>query len=151
MRRRYNWIPIVLILAAILGYRVVWPWYRDRPARAAADALIADLDQHGKQVEQKVGSLPDVPERPARAELEAQFVQLLADLGEATDHSHGLVERVTEALPRTPADKQEELRRGLEQYNARIKPALASYKARGDVLRKKVEEFKARGKAGAGA
>ena len=150
MATRYRWVPIVLLLVFLLGYRVVWPWYRDRPARAAADALIADLTEHGSQVARMAGSLPEVAEQPERADLEAQLRKLLAELGEATDRSRRLVERVTETLPQVPADKQDELRAAVEQYSARVKPAFEAYGARTRLLRKKVEELKARDRPGAG-
>lgn len=44
MPKKYHWLPIVIILVAMLGYRVAWPWYRDRSDNAATDAVIAELE-----------------------------------------------------------------------------------------------------------
>ena len=53
--------------------------------------------------------------------------------------------------PWNPGDEHRLFQQALERYTARTKRALEAYKARGDLLRGRVEEFKARGKAGTGA
>jgi hypothetical protein len=127
VKRKFNWLPPVFVAVALLGYLVGWPWYRDRPARAAADALIADLAEHGGHVEQRVGSLPAIPERPAKADLEALLAGLAAELKEVNKRSQDLVERAEEVLPRTPADKREELRQALDRYTAQGFAMLAPF------------------------
>ena len=139
--RKVNWVPPALVAVALFGYFVAWPWYRDRAARGAADALIADLAEHGGRVEQTAASLPPVPDRPTKPELEAQLTRLVAELGEATERSSGLIDRAKVTIPQTPADAQGPLRQALERYTARVRLALDAYKARVELLRKRVEEL----------
>lgn len=138
MNRKYRWLAPVAFAAIIFGALVAWPWYRDRPARAAADTLIADLEDHGGQLEQQVKSFPSVADRATNAELVRQLSRLSAELGEATKRSRELAERTREVLPQTPEGKREELSRALERYTARVGPAVDAYKVRSELLRGKL-------------
>ena len=137
MKRKYGWLLPVAVAVGLLTYSFGWPWYRDRPARAAADALIIELAEHAASVEQRAASLPPVPENPTKAELGRLAERAAAELGEASGRARELSERAKEVLPRTPAGKRDELRQAVERYTARVGPAFAKYKERADQLRER--------------
>ncbi len=139
MNRKYRWLAPVAFVTIILGSMVAWPWYRDRPARAAADALIADLEEHGGQLERQVKAFPPVSDRPTNAELMRQLSVLSAEMGEATKRSRELADRTREVLPQAPEGKREELSQALERYTARIGPAVDAYTIRSELLRGKLK------------
>jgi hypothetical protein len=145
VKRKYSWLLPVAVAVGLATYSFVWPWYRDRPARAAADALIGELDDHGASVEQRAAALPPVPENPTKAELGRLAGQVAAELGEASGRSRELSEREKEVLPRTPAGKRDELREALVRYTGRVGQAFAKYKERGDQLRERVAALKGGG------
>lgn len=145
MKRKYSWLLSIAVAIGLLTYSFGWPWYRDRPVRAAADALIGELDEHAARVEQRAEALPAVSETPTKAELEQMAGQVVAELGEASGRARELSERAKEVLSQAPARKRDELRQALDQYTARVGRAFDRYKERGNQLRERVAALKGGG------
>lgn len=143
MKRKYSWVPPVVVAATLVTYFYLWPWYRDRPARAAADALIAELDEHAGEFEQQATALPEVPVRPTKADLEGQLSKVTAEMGVATGRTRELARRAEDLLPKAPPDKRAEVRQALERYSARVGQALDKFKTQGELLRGRLEVHQA--------
>ncbi len=148
MKRKFDWLVPVIVAVGLVAYFVVWPWYRDRAAGDAADALIAELNEHGAQIGQRVAALPPVPDNPTKTEITELVARVARELDEMSSRNRELSERAKEVLPKTPAGRREELRQALDQYTARVGQALDVYKERGSQLRIRMEAFKGKGKAG---
>ncbi len=138
-----GWILPFLVTTCLAGYIVAWPWYRESRMSTAVDELIADLSSHGGQVEEQIGTLPELSDNPQKVELLQQYSEITKQLQDSDARSSELIRRVEETLPKAPEEKRQQLQQALKQYSAQLGQATEKYKQRGDQLRRQLKALQA--------
>ena len=137
MTRKHFLLLAVLIVLGLIGSALAWNWYRDRRESAAVDALIAELVKEGEAVELSAATVHDIPERPARADLDRQLTFLLERMRETRQCAAELQRRAEEVIPLAPEPKREQLRDALSIYVFRLAKAQERYLQSVDQIRAK--------------
>jgi hypothetical protein len=117
--KRDEKIGALVLLAVVALFVAFIPPRQDRQAVAAVDTLVRELSEKGARIEQRADALPEIPDKPARRDLE----QLAAEHVEETEwfnDVNDLLRRATELLPRAPSDKRRELNEALERFNQQV-------------------------------
>jgi hypothetical protein len=133
------WLLAVLVVAGLVVAVVVWAWYKDRRANAAVDTLIAELEEHGEQIERQAASLPELSERPSKADLVRESGLLVERMRETGARATELTRRAEEITPTAPERKRDQLRDALTRYGGRLDKVKRIYLGRTEQLRAKAE------------
>lgn len=145
MSRKSVWLLAVLIVLGMIASAVVWTWYRDRREDAAVDALVAELAEHGDQAERQAGSLPPIPERPTKDELDRYREFLRERMRQTSSRADDLRRRADAVIPTLSPPRQDQLQAALARYASRLEKAQEKFLRYSDELRSKTEALRAAG------
>jgi hypothetical protein len=137
---------IGLVLLAVVALFVAFiPPRQDRQASAAVDTLVRELSEKGAKIEQRADSLPEIPDKPTRRNLEQLAVERLEEID--VKDVNDMWQRAADLLPRVPSDKRQELNQALERFSQQIRRASQKLGHWNKKFREKVEAQKKSGES----
>ena len=137
---------VALVLLAVVALFVAFiPTRRDRQAVADVDTLVRELSEKGARIEQRIDSLPEIPDKPTRRDLEQLAVERLEEID--VNDVNDMWRRATNLLPRLPSAKRQELNQALEQFSKQVGRANEKLGYRNKKLRETVEAQKKSGES----